>query len=86
MIIFILEALVLFDKKSDIIELMLKALFKLVEYDKIMEEYTNNIRNDFLNDNFLEIMERNGIRYILDNYIIDKRKDINIISNKLYKK
>ena len=85
-IVFLIEALSLFERKNELIDLIFKALYKLVEYDKIMEEYNNNIRNDYLNDNFSQIMERNGIKYILEKYIIDKRKDINFIANKLFKK
>ena len=51
-----------------------------------MEEYNKNIRNDYLNDDFSQIMDRNGIKNVLDNYIFDKRKDINILANKLFKK
>ena len=85
-IIFLIEGLSLFEKKKDLIELIFEALYKLVEYDKIMEEYNKNIRNDYLNDDFSQIMDRNGIKNVLDNYIFDKRKDINILANKLFKK
>ena len=85
-IIFLIEGLSLFEKKKDLIELIFETLYKLVEYDKIMEEYNKNIRNDYLNDDFSQIMDRNGIKNVLDNYIFDKRKDINILANKLFKK
>ena len=78
----------LFSKKNNIILLCLQALNKLVNYDKIMEEYNNNIRldNNLLNYNFCETMERNGIKSILDIYMLDKRKDINNMANNIYKK
>ena len=85
-IIFLIEGLSLFEKKNDLIKLIFEALYKLAEYDKIMEEYNKNIRNDYLNDDFSQIMDRNGIKNVLDNYIFDKRKDINILANKLFKK
>ena len=87
-IIFFIEGLDLFSKKNNIILLCLQALNKLVNYDKIMEEYNNNIRidNNLLNYNFCETMERNGIKSILDIYILDKRKDINNMANNIYKK
>ena len=78
----------LFREKNNPILLCLQALNKLVNYDKIMEEYNNNIRldNNLLNYNFCETMERNGIKSILDIYILDKRKDINNMANNIYKK
>lgn len=86
LVVFIIEALNIFVNKSELISLLLQALYRLVEYDKIMEEFNYKIRTDFIGDNFSEIMERNGIKSILENYITDKRNDINIIANNIYDK
>ena len=82
-IICIIEALNIFEKNENLIFLCIKALYRLVKYDKILEEFDyNNIIND-LNCNFVEIMERNGIKYSLDDYIFDKRNDICQAANDL---
>jgi hypothetical protein len=82
-IICIIEALNIFEKNENLIFLCIKALYRLVKYDKILEEFDyNNIIND-LNCNFGEIMERNGIKYSLDDYIFDKRNDICQAANDL---
>ena len=72
-----------FSKGAGVTDDHIKALYRLVKYDKILEEFDyNNIIND-LNCNFVEIMERNGIKYSLDDYIFDKRNDICQAANDL---
>ena len=86
LIVFIIEALNIFVNKNELILLLLQALYRLIEYDKIVDEFNYKIRTDFVDDNFSEIMERNGIKSIIENYITDKRNDINIIANNIYDK
>ena len=74
------------DAKQLVDETMMKLNAAMIEYDKIVDEFNYKIRTDYVDDNFSEIMERNGIKSVLENYITDKRNDIYIIANNIYDK
>ena len=58
--------------------------YHLISYDKAIEGYNYSIRISELNVSFSEFMDRNGIKSILENYIINDNKEICKLADKLY--
>ena len=83
-IIFIIEALNIFQNEKELIDLYLNAIFHLVNYEQNLEEYNSIIRISDLNITISEIMDRNGIKSILDNIIINKSDELNKLAEKIY--
>ena len=83
-VIFIIEALKIFQNKYDLIELGLKALCHLVNYDKEIEEFNKKIRVSDYNVTFSEIMERNGIKSLLELLMKSNNHEISHLSEEFY--
>ena len=83
-IIFIIEALKLFKNKYDLIELSLKSLCHLANYDKEIDEFNKKIRVSDYNISFSEIMERNGIKNIIELLMKSNNHEIRHLSEELY--
>ena len=81
---FIIEALKIFQNNIQLIDLCLNSLYHLISYDKAIEGYNYSIRISELNVSFSEFMDRNGIKSILENYIINDNKEICKLADKLY--
>ena len=83
-IIFLIETLKIFQNNNKLIDLCLNSLYHLIYYDKEIEKYNSSIRTSELNLSFSEFTDRNGIKSILDNYIMNKNIEINKIAEKIY--
>ena len=83
-IIFIIEALKIFQNKVEFVDLYLNSLYHLIIYDKSIEEFNYKIRVSDLNISFSEFMDRNGIKPILENIFLDKESKINKLAEKIY--
>ena len=83
-VIFIIEALKIFQNKYDLIELGLKSLGHLVNYDKETEEFNKKIRESDYNITFSEIMERNGIKNTLELLMKSNNYEISNLSEEFY--
>ena len=83
-IIFIIEALNIFKKKNELIDLYLNAIYHLVNYDQIIEEFNSNIRVSVFTISFSEFMDRNGIKSILEFFILNKNNEISKLAEKIY--
>ena len=84
LLIFIIEALKITQNNVQFTDLFLNSLYHLVHYDKIIEEFNYKIRVSDLNITFSEFMDRNGIKPILENILINKNNKINKLDEKLY--
>lgn len=83
-IIFIMEALNIFENKIELIELCLNSIYHLVRYDKNTEEFNAKIRVSEFNITFSEFMDRNGIKPILEILMNNKNEKINKMAEKIY--
>ena len=83
-IIFIIEALNIFQKNIKLVDLCLNSFYRLICYEKEIEKYNSNIRISELNISFSEFLDRNGIRSTLEYFINNKNKDISTIAEKIY--
>lgn len=83
-VVFIIEALKIFQNKYDLIELGLKALCHLINYDKEIEEFNKKIRVSDYNITFSEIMERNGIKNTLELLMKSNNHKISHLSEEFY--
>ena len=83
-IIYLIEGLNLFKDNIIFADLCLNSFYHLISYDKNMEEFNSNIRVSELNASFSEFMDKNGIKSILEYYIINKNNKITKLAEKLY--